>query len=157
MNVCERCGASGESFCPVCGYPLGPQREIPFGWIRTYFKILKESLIHPTRFFRESAPPGVVIPLVFALITHWLARAIHFLWQSKINGFGLNPIQSFFLQYEDAASIGLQRDPFTEWISGISPILLDPFLTLLSVLYQALLIFIAARIFVTPNKTQKVN
>ncbi|MBC7691039.1 MAG: YIP1 family protein [Methylotenera sp.] len=130
--------------------------------IRAYFADLSAILIRPTAFFRTlPVTGGVVTPLVFALVTHWVGAALEFLWKGAIGGLVQGYFQSLFKVFDSVSDIdspgrsavmGEVRDRVIHWIWGAGSVLIDPFLTLASILFTTFFVFLGARLLVNPNK-----
>jgi len=138
--------------------------ESSFSPIKNYFATLYQILTRPAQFFKLMPRMGGVSgPLAFALITHWVGSAVQFLWRSAI-GTSLAPYwNNLFKITGDVVEIDNpgrnaqlveMRDRITHWIWGAGSVVADPFLTLTSILFVSLLVFVGARIFVTPRDGQ---
>jgi hypothetical protein len=166
--ACPSCGAENPesgSTCLSCGRSTRPEIGLdlarPF---RAYFSTLWSILTHPTSFFRSMPlSGGVGGPLAFALITHWLGAALSFLWAAAIGGAistYTDGLFSIFGEVADidhpgrAAALAQARDRVVHWMWGAGSIVLDPFLTLLSIAFTAFFVWIGARIFVDPKPEQ---
>lgn len=174
MIACNRCGHElNESLigpCPVCGFedsPRQPSKESPaptfssssgLDWIRGYGQELWSVLTRPSDFFRQMPiQGGLTRPLTFALITHWIGTALAHLWKSAIGGAFSQHLKDLLRVASDLSD----ADPFARtqvlnsfhdqvmpWIAGTGSVLLDPFITLFSILFLSLFVFIGARILV---------
>ncbi len=164
MTQCLHCGRILESgsACPNCGSELQtspPRHESAMGPISDYFLTLKNVLSTPSDFFRKmSLQGGWGTPLAFALVTHWLGSALEYLIRIVL-GHNSSPIDwrgqfQFLLDRSDIDSISQSalyssaRDRLLQWIWGVGPVILDPFLTLAGIFYTSFFIFMGARILV---------
>ncbi len=130
--------------------------------IRAYFQTLVNILTQPTRFFRGAAlEGGIARPLAFALVTHWIGSAISFLWNALMG----SALQSYLSQFVDIVSqvadvdapgrgvdLTAARDRVMAWFWNAGPVVIDPFLTLISLLFTSFFVFVGARLLVTPGK-----
>lgn len=176
MNACPHCGwklSSPSSFCPNCGGSLHPQHEhgepgrssesqAPTHLITRYVNDLKLIITKPHTFFRTMPRSGGLShPLAFALVTHWIGSAISFLWQAMIGGAFESRLRDLMNQIggdEGINSLGrhahwaeLQHNVMN-WFWGAGSVVADPFITLLSILFTSVLVFVGARILV-PSAT----
>ncbi|MEK6704448.1 MAG: YIP1 family protein [Bdellovibrionota bacterium] len=124
----------------------GDKVEYPFDIVIQYFQTVWSIIAHPVQFF-SSMPltGGVARPLAFALVTHWLGSAVAFLWRNIFSG---------IFRHGDliSAILGGSTDPnILTWLYGLGSVISDPFITLVSLLFTASLIFIGARILVSPG------
>jgi hypothetical protein len=178
MSRCLVCGydlswqqqSSGlPSACPNCGSPVSqPKRPVETGTtlIRNYFLTLFRVLIHPTQFFRNlPVQDGLTKPLTFALVTHWVGSALGFLTHLNFPSLVLQFLPQFTKVTDDLEIDQMERgaefldvkNRLFEWFSGIAPVLLDPFITLFSILLTSFLVFIGARILISPKKTSRLT
>lgn len=137
------------------GYEPGPPTSP--NPISQYFSALKRLLTAPTLFFRTmKRPPGLVGPLFFGVLTHWLGAALEYLWFTglgKIFGTHLSQIfQALDKSSEidssgQAGSVLAMRTKILEWVFGVSSVLIDPFKTSLKILFLSFFVWIGARIF----------
>lgn len=166
MTECTRCGTSlpqegatsiQPMVCPSCGYRTQGARaaDTGLGLIQDYFRDTWRIMAHPVLFFRYMPiQGGWRKPLAFALVTHWLSAAFAFLWSHTLGGFTSQVLQNLFIQVgADQAEWVEVRKRIAEWFFGAGAVLLDPFLTLFSVMTTALLVFIGARILIAPGKS----
>jgi len=154
--------------------PSQPQGALSFVWkgVRNYFLMTRQLLTHPTLFFRNlPADTGSIGPLTYALITHWLGTAIQFTWLSWAGTRVIPWLKEQFGKLFIAANdIGQDLDqidslgrhaqqtllPFQEkwvsWAMGVAPVLLDPFTHILSLVIMTSLVWVGARLLITPGK-----
>lgn len=130
--------------------------------VSRYLKTVWQVLTHPTRFF--AAMPirgGVAGPLAFALITHWVGEAMGFMWRMTLGGAASESFDRMFKMAEDASDIdSLGRhsqliemgERVKHWFWGAGSVIADPFLTLLRIFFISALVYIGARILVTPGR-----
>ncbi|OFZ20869.1 MAG: hypothetical protein A2X94_04980 [Bdellovibrionales bacterium GWB1_55_8] len=166
-DECPRCGTKCDYTnradtveCPSCGLTFSPDKGDggSTSLVRRYFRGLGGILFHPVDFFRlMPVRGGLAGPLAFALITHWLGSALSFLWSGLASGpstaldafFRLAPYWSEEVDHPGrGAAFDRMRDQTQEWFSGVSSVIIDPFLTLFSILLTAVFVFIGARILV---------
>lgn len=141
--------------------------------VRRYFSDLGTILFRPKEFFgRMPLSGGLAAPLTFALVTNWIGSATGFLWTrvfyltdpGRSGGFFGGALGQLLERFwgDDIGDVqSLRRHYWTEqvetdfssWVFSVGPVILDPFFTLASILFTSLLVFIAARIFITPGKT----
>lgn len=157
---------SSSGYCLECGHPIRaaavPAWQVGLGPIKQYFSDLYEITSRPTRFFRRMPTTGGVSgPLAFALVTHWLGSALEFLWHSLIGGTAVRYVNDLMKMAGDVADVDNPgksaqlfqiRDQLMHWIWGAGSVIVDPFFTLLSILFTTLFVFAAARIFVSPGR-----
>jgi len=128
---------------------------MPFRYLSHYLRTTSRLLFHPSKFF--AAMPrdgGVVLPLLFAVATNWLAAAISFFWKVPLfrivrqgyregrglwNDFAgdLSTIDSPGRHVESpipAEAWMKFKELVLPWLWGASSVLLDPFATLAGIL-----------------------
>ncbi len=126
--------------------------------ISSYFSRVRTILLQPNFFFRELPQSGGLSgSLGFALTTHWLGAALSYLWRTAFAP--LRPT-AFFGLFEKLGAYPSVDQPgrthlwnqfgshILDWFYGIASVITDPFFTLISVLFSALLVFIGARLIV---------
>jgi hypothetical protein len=168
-STCPKCGLKFSdptltpATCPNCGEAL-PAVVVSdgMGAIRGYFLQVGKILTRPAEFFQTMPTRGGVSgPLAFALITHWLGAAIAYLWRILIGGAFSGFIEHFVKLAGDVADVDHpgRNAQFLEmgervknWIWGTGSIIADPFLTLAQIFFISFLVFLGARILVTPGK-----
>lgn len=169
---CPNCGqkiSRDESRCPACGVPVGASArasEPSTSILRSYFSDVWLILTKPSSFFRKlPLSGGLGGPLAFALVTHWIGKAGAFLWHSAIGG-GLTRFANRFLKmagdwdidhpgrFGGGNSVWLwdPQSPFGTWLFGMGSVVIDPFVTLFSILFTSAFVFAGARIFVSPGQ-----
>jgi hypothetical protein len=131
--------------------------------ITHYFRTVRQILTQPTAFFRTMPlSGGMAGPLAFALVTHWLGSSIGYLWRLLIGGGFGGSLTKMFTAATDVAEIDnpgrhaeiLQLgERIQHWIWGVGSIVADPFLTLLRILFIAFMVWLGARILVTPGQS----
>jgi hypothetical protein len=114
----------------------------------------------------------MIMPLLFAVVTNWLAAAVSFLWKVPLfqtlqrgyregaghwNDFAgdLSSIDSPGRHAQSAISAETWvkfKELVLPWFWGASSVLLDPFTTLLSVFTTSVLAFVAARVLVDSER-----
>ncbi len=167
---CPNCGSSGgvssQGLCLDCGRQVGEHK--PPIWksglhpVKQYFIDLFEISVHPVRFFRRMPLEGGVSgPLAFALVTHWLASALEYLWHSLIGGAATEYVNEVLKMAGNVADVDNPgqsarlfqlKDQLLHWIWGTGSVVADPFLTLASILFTTLFVYAGARLLVTPDK-----
>ncbi len=167
---CPNCGGSGrvstQGLCLDCGRTIGEPK--PPVWksglrpIRQYFIDLFEISVHPVRFFRRMPLEGGVSgPLAFALVTHWLASALEYLWHSLIGGAAMEYLNEMIKVAGNVADVDNPgqsarlfqlRDQLLHWVWGTGSVIADPFFTLASILFTTLFVYAGARLLVTPDE-----
>ncbi len=134
--------------------------------VSRYFEQVWWILTRPTSFFRQlPLSGGVVGPVSFALITHWLGSAFGFLWNlilGKFLGFQLSALFSDAVDFAGHlaevdhpgrhAQFVETAERVRDWFLGASSVLLDPAFTFAKILIASFFVFLGARIFVTPGK-----
>jgi hypothetical protein len=173
MSDCPHCGFNfGETeaerplTCPSCGksqFSKPPKLESGLALIQNYFWQLWCILTHPSKFFRELPPSDdIARPLAFALVTHWLGAAFGYLWHLVIGGSLNGYLRDFLMRAGDSIQIDTPgrseqlahlRDQFMSWFLSAGSIVMDPFFTLVSILYTSFFVYIGARILVPPKVT----
>jgi hypothetical protein len=170
-TACPHCGLKFSdpslvpSSCPNCGERLAPDHAVAGAGgnlITDYFRQVWRILTQPSAFFRSMPVRGGVSgPLAFALITHWLGSAASFLWRLLIGGALGGYIEHVMHMAGDVADVdspgrNAQLMEMTErmkhWIWGAGSVIADPFLTLFRIFFISFLVYLGARIFVTPGK-----
>lgn len=123
--------------------PAAPRFEPgPGSLLAGYLRTLRSVLRNPSTYFRTMpVAGGLAGPLAFALVTHWIGAAIGHLWSLLLSGVVSDSSRSL---YRIIADLGVSH-----WIWGTGSILLDPFLTLASILFTSSLVWIAARLLVS--------
>lgn len=129
--------------------------------IRQYFKALWEIHVHPARYFRRvPTQGGIQGVLAFALVTHWLASALQYLWTHALEGLLTQESSELFGVLGDVAEIDhpgrAQKlhelyEQVSHWLWGIGAVIIDPFKTLLLLFFTSFFVYIGARILVTPG------
>ncbi len=146
---------------------------MPVRYIGHYFRTTSRLLIHPGRFFATMPRDGgMMMPLLFAVVTNWLAAAISFFWKVPLfqhlqrgyregaglwNDFAgdLSSIDSPGRHAESsiAAEAWVKfKELVLPWFWGASSVLLDPFTTLAGVFTTSILVFVAARVLVDSER-----
>jgi hypothetical protein len=146
--------------------------ESSFEPIANYFRDLKKVTFEPTKFFRAlPVSGGIGGPLAFALVTHWIGAGLGYFLDSFTGNFGERMMHQmvqfsshYSTRYSGTGDIdapmkmannwmqGLnQGQKFADWIWGSGGTLLDPFFTLVIILFTSFFVFIGARLFVTPS------
>lgn len=146
---------------------------MPLRYLTHYFRTTSRLLFHPGRFF--AAMPregGIVMPLLFAIATNWLAAGVSFWWKVPLfqairqgyregSGFwsdfagDLSTIDSPGRHVHSpipAEAWTKLKELIVPWFFGASSVLLSPFATLIEVFTTSLLVFIAARVLVDVNR-----
>lgn len=169
--------ASNAPICPNCAlraarpssfWESQSALSLPQKYVRTVRRVLTE----PSAFFREMPTTGGLGgPLAFALITHWLGKFASWLWGLAF-GHALYPmILSYLDRLEELARNTDEGDRFSmlpmlqnqlaqmrapgHWVHslfGAASLALDPFLTLMSLFFTGLFIFVGARLFVRTGR-----
>jgi hypothetical protein len=162
-TACPHCGAvSAGTTCISCGRSITPEIGLDLAHpFRVYFGTLWQLLTHPTRFFEKMPISGGASgPLAFALITHWLGSALSFLWAAALSGAISSYSSGIFKIFGDVADIdhpgrsamiAQARDRLVHWIWGAGSILVDPFVTLVSIAFTSFFVWMGARLFVNPK------
>lgn len=129
---------------------------------KRYFSDLKTVITQPTAFFRRvPLSGGFTGPLAFALVTHWIGTAFEYLWHSAFGGLFAGRIDQALRSFEslpEVESLGHGavyqqfRQVFMEWVWGTGSVLLDPFWTVLSILWTGAFVFMGARLLITPGR-----
>lgn len=137
---------------------IGFDVSAPF---KVYFSTVWKIMLHPAKFFSTMPLSGGVSgPLAFALITHWLGAAFSFLWNAAIGGALSGYSRGLFKIFDDiadvdhpgrSATLAQARDQIVHWIWGAGGILVDPFLTLVSIAFTSFFVWVGARLLVNPN------
>lgn len=151
---------------PEASSQITPEPTAP-DMIRKYFVTLWQVMTHPTSFFRTMPTEGGMTgPLAFALVTHWLGSALSFLWRTWMG----NQLAVYFDTFSriagDVADHQGDGSPlpwnqilafknqflnqsFFKWFWGVGSIVIDPFYTLISILFTSFFVFVGAKVFVT--------
>ncbi|MCM2323659.1 MAG: hypothetical protein NDJ90_10405 [Oligoflexia bacterium] len=172
LQTCPQCGLkfsespalAGVERCPSCGTRLAPSpdEQSPSILITRYLSTVWQLITRPSSFFRAMpVSGGLSRPLAFALVTHWIGSALGFLWLALIGGRlarffdGWRQISSEVAEVDNpgrAARWMEATDQLSVWFKNAAPVIIDPFLTLLSVFFTSLLVYVGARLLVTPGK-----
>lgn len=161
-EVCPSCGIKKEPSAPSTPV-LRTEPSIAEKYLGDVLKILTR----PTQFFRDlpfrQAAGNLYPPLVFALVTHWIAKALTFLrtlafggdFNSYFDSFIEQQVFSRLHELSDNGSsdwVGGKTSQILEWFSSLSSVILDPFVTLVTVLISSLLIY-AGVYFLVPKRS----
>ncbi len=129
--------------------------------ISEYFQKIRFILFNPTLFYRQLPRTGGLSgPLAFALTTHWVGAALSYLWRltTPSSPFGFQRIFEGWRTYPTIDQPG-RNVPWNQFGShlmdyffGVTSVITDPFVTLFSLLFSALFIFIGARLLVPSGK-----
>lgn len=143
-----------ESPCDE-GYEPGPATSP--NPISQYLGALKSLLTAPTLFFRTMRrPPGLVGPLFFGVLTHWIGSALEYLWFTGLGKvFGTHLSQIFQAldkssEIDSSGQVGTvlaMRTKIVEWMFGVGSVLVDPFKTTVKILFLSFFVWLGARIF----------
>lgn len=156
--------------CPNCGYAVhGGSRSDGASHARTASQFLtslvddiKSLLFQPHSFFRRMPRnAGLIQPLAFALITHWLGRSLGYLW-STVTARTSEQMVSHWMNLLgqlgghndqiDALSRSApwlsMKHQFFDWFWGMGSVITDPFTTLIGMLITSFFVFLGARLFV---------
>ena len=177
---CQNCGftqvaglardaalAAGDP-CPSCGLTLEvrakSRTEHGLDSLKDYLQTLKEIHFSPDEFFKKMPEVGGLgRPLAFALITHWVAAAVGFLWVSAFGSSLMHPLvwlsrfgklsqMSDTIDYPGrGAQLADLQSRLVSWFWGAGSIIADPFMTLATILFTSFLVYLGARILV-PNR-----
>ncbi len=170
--ICHFKLEQSSTLCPNCGAHLSSDL-IPSSsagnLIGNYFRSLIQIITQPKAFFRKMPLTGGWSgPLAFALVTHWLGSATQFLWNGLLGASYQESITETLrkigrLGGEDIDSLGrnaqwmeVQRG-LTQWIWGAGSVITDPFFTLATTLLTSLLIYLGARLFISPKSDARAQ
>ncbi|MDR3607958.1 MAG: hypothetical protein P4M08_11340 [Oligoflexia bacterium] len=125
------------------------------GPISAYFEGLRNLLFRTTAFFR-SVPldNGLGGPLAFGLVSHWIGKAGENLWLNFLNSKTTSMMWGWGNRLPGIENLGrdarwhMAQQRLTDWLNGVSSVVLDPFFTVFWILFGAVLLFISARIFI---------
>lgn len=152
--------------------PPATPAQVVWGWALGYIKTTRLLLTEPSRFFRAlPEKSGSAAALLYALLTHWLGTAVQFLWITWIGG-QFTPwfkstwgrltslAQDLGGNLEEIDSLGRHAHqalvPFQErlgsWVFSAGPVLLDPITEIFSILFVSALVWVGARLLVSPGK-----
>lgn len=169
---CPHCGFklnSPTDVCPNCGNPLSHPihpESASTSVIQRFFQDAWMIITRPNRFFREMpTADSLGYPLAFALICHWIGKALSFLWSTWMTGFlnlqGNVYWQTVLKQMDDEddidsmgrnAQILSMRERISDWVWGTGSVIADPFTTLLWILFLAFFVHLGARLLVNDRK-----
>jgi len=140
---------------PTAESPIHPETET--NPISQYVQTLWSLLSKPTHFFRGlPLRPGIVWPLLFAVLTHWLGSGLSYLWKVCLGQMIEGRLADFFVAAHKLADIEDElpadtlkqlKDHFLTWVWGVGSVIVDPFFTVAKVLLTSIFIWVAARIF----------
>lgn len=143
------------------------RRWLPVRLTGRYLRTVGRILFQPGTFFSSmDRDGGLTLPLLFALVNHWLASALSFIWKAPLSEMlsrfareGASIWSDFSSELSTIDSPGRfaeegipvevwsgLRERLVPWLWGASSVLLDPILTLPSILGGTLLVFVAARV-----------
>ncbi len=173
MTECSKCGlkfseskAAQLEDCPGCGslFKAKPQSD-NLNPIKKYFRNLTQITFQPGPYFKKmKLTGGVSQPLAFALITHWIGTTVNAIWKPLLGGSIVDYVQRLMTWIDQAADIdnpgrGKEvlhlieyRERFFHWAWGAGSVVADPFINLITILFTTSLVFLGARILVTPGK-----
>ncbi len=119
----------------------------PGNYFQTYIHRLKKILTDPTGSFHSlpvSHKPSSA--LAFALVTNWAASLLSFFWSSLFGAAFLERIMSY-------AQLSNVRGghAILSWFMGMGSVLLDPFITLISVVFTSFMVFLGAKLIISPE------
>ena len=174
MSVqCPQCGLNWSQStggpCPNCEATLPASQKAtgPQSLLESYLQTIQQVITKPVTFFGSMPLTGGLSgPLTFALVTHWIGQALHALWNQsfQVNARGLwDRIQQSMMSLDsETASIFKHgrhwaentSNQFSTWFLDVGAVVADPFLTLFWILGFASILYLAARILVTPGKDQ---
>ena len=179
MTECRRCGnplpETGLSsltpfFCPHCGASLYQEKSSFEGFkhlVSNYFKDVRLILTRPGDFFKQLPQKGGLSrPLTFALVTHWIGASLALLWKISISTtlmrFSRHMMQVLgdVLDYNEPGTgkdFLVLQDRIVDWLTGVGPVLADPFFTLFSILFTSFFVFLGASILAGSNQSTKVE
>ena len=121
--------------------------------IHEYACDLRDILFRPTRFFRRMPiTGGYAVPLIFALVIHWISSALRFsssaiLGNNEAAWQALRSLSGKFVDDHLETTLTIWR-----WAFGASSVFLDPFITIISLFYSSCLIWVGAKLLV-PTRT----
>lgn len=138
----------------------------PASVIHAYLGTLRAVLFKPFEFFsRMPLRGGLAGPLAFALTTHWIGHTLNRLWATAaeqsfsrwIKGNMQRMLErsggtSQLDSLGGSQNIDAMRERLWSWMMGTGSILLDPFKTLIAVTFTGALVWLGARLMVTPGK-----
>lgn len=133
--------------------------------IKSYFSTVWQIVSSPVQFYKNLPTTGGLSgPLTFALVTHWLGSALGYLTH-LMSGSAATQLMQRLIQlgqdYPEIDSPGrlsqLQsvKERLIEWSFGAGSVVIDPFLTLISILITSAFVFAGARILVSPSPAEK--
>ncbi len=137
--------------------------------IIAYFKTLKSILTQPTLFFRNlKRPTGLVAPLLFGMVTNWIASALEYLWFTGLGKFFGTRLSDIFRSLDKSAEIDssgqasallAMREKMIDWMFGVCSVIVDPFKTCAQILFLSFFVWIGARIFakLTPDAEERLS
>jgi hypothetical protein len=94
-------------------------------------------------------------------VVSWVGKAIEFLWKSAMSGALSRAIDPAWRLMGDLADVDHPgggevmfqlRDRLTHWFWGAGSVILDPFFTLVAVLFTAFFVYLGSRILVSPGR-----
>lgn len=129
--------------------------------ISDYFRTLKALLSSPTQFFHTlDLNRGMVGPLTFAVITHWVGAALAYLWQSAVGRVFQNDIRDFMGAFDKFVEIDStdrsvmyveMRQKVIDWMWGVGSVIVDPFKTVISILITSFFVWLGAKLLANPH------
>lgn len=141
----------------AAGYDQSSNTSPSSNPVVTYFITLKSILTQPTLFFRNlKRPTGLVAPLLFGIITNWIASALEYLWFTGLGKFFGSRLSDIFQALDKSSEIDssgrtgallAMREKVVDWMFGVGSVLVDPFKTCAQILFLSFFVWIGARIF----------
>lgn len=95
--------------------------------------------------------------VAFALVTHWLSKAISYLWSSWTGAATLGFFERLMMMTQRSSSIDVfsrraqwanLHPTFWTWFKGVGSVIADPFTTCITLFVTAFFVFVGARILV---------
>jgi hypothetical protein len=148
-----------------------------WGWMKKYVEITRQLFLHPSQFFRNlKGDEGMSGPILYALVTHWLGTAVQFIWITWLGGRVAPTLVHWFHNLKEASqsisgrniddieqldSLGRNaaqnlvplQEKLGAWVFGAGPVLLDPIKELFSILFLSAVIWVGARLLVSPGRS----
>ena len=117
-------------------------------FVTQYFIRLKNIFTKPSDFFSKLNPPySATHALLFAVVTHWLGASLSFLWKSAVGSVIETKMQDFLNLFDQVVTFDHElRDQFLHWIWGVGSVLIDPFTTIIGILFTSFFVWLASRL-----------
>ncbi|MBN23175.1 MAG: hypothetical protein CL678_17955 [Bdellovibrionaceae bacterium] len=129
--------------------------------IQNYIQTIYRLFTNPRDFFSQLPEnPHYTGPLTFALVTHWIGTSIGYLWALVFGNHIYLTLHEWMNKsgfYEMNSEWWMQKGQawIKAWMMSAGSVIIDPFTTLFKIVIASAVIFMGARVFITPDSTGK--